>query len=222
MIPKTKIRVVIADDHAVYLDGLETLLSKDEDIEIVGTAAEGLRLVQLTKQLVPDVVLTDLKMPGMDGTEAIKEITAAGLPTHCIALSTFDSDYLIIEALEAGAMGYITKNAQRGEVIEAIKTVNQHHPYYCRTTTLKLAKQIAGSNFNPYNISNSYAFTDVEKQIIRLICEEKTSDEISKQLLMGRRTIEAMRAKILEKAGVKTPIGLVVYAIKNAYYLIRP
>jgi len=221
MIPKSKIRVLIADDHAVYLDGLEMLLSKDKDIEVVSTATEGSTLTHLTSRLIPDVVLTDLKMPGIDGIQAIREITSLGLATRCIALSTFDTDILIVEALEAGALGYITKNAQRGEIIEAIKTVNEHHPYYCRTTSLKLARQIAKSSFNPYKKDGLYLFNDVEKEIIRLICEEQTSEDISKQLFMSKRTIEGMRAKILEKAGVKTPIGLVIFAIKNAMFFVR-
>jgi DNA-binding NarL/FixJ family response regulator len=221
MIHKTRINVIIADDHAVYLDGLEMLLSKEEEIELIGTAADGDRLIHLTKQLSPDVVLTDLKMPGTDGVQAIKEITALNIPCYCIALSTFDSDYLIIEALEAGAMGYITKNAQRGEIIEAIKTVNQHHAYYCRTTSLKLARQIANSSFNPYKKPGVHLLNDIEKEIVRLICEEKTSEEISKELFIPKRTVEGIRAKILEKANVKTPIGLVVYAIKNALYFIK-
>jgi DNA-binding NarL/FixJ family response regulator len=109
MITKPVIRVIIADDHAVFLDGLETLLGKEEDIQLVATAADGERLVQLARQLLPDVVLTDLKMPGIDGIEAIKEITTLGLPTACIAISTFDTDYLIVEALEAGALGMLIK-----------------------------------------------------------------------------------------------------------------
>ena len=221
MICKNKIRVIIADDHAVYLDGLEMLLSKEQEIEIVGMATDGGRLIHLTKLLLPDIVLTDLKMPEIDGIQAIKEITALNLPCHCIALSTFDSDYLIIEALEAGAMGYITKNAQRDEIIEAIKTVNAHHAYYCKTTSLKLARQIANSSFNPWKKAGLHMFNDTEKEIICLICEEKKSEEISRQLFIAKRTVEGIRAKILEKAGAKTPIGLVVYAIKNALYFIK-
>ncbi|MBV9964041.1 MAG: response regulator transcription factor [Parafilimonas sp.] len=193
---KSKISVLIADDHAIYLDGLETLLSKDEEIEIIGTASEGARLIQLTKQLVPDVVLTDIKMPGVDGIDAIREISALRIPTACIALSTFDTDSLIVEALEAGAMGYITKNAQRGEIIEAIKTVNVNQPYYCRTTSLKLARQIAKSNFNPFKTEGSPSFNDTEKEIIRLICQENTSEEISKHIHMAKRTVQGNRANL--------------------------
>jgi DNA-binding NarL/FixJ family response regulator len=221
MIPQKKIRVIIADDHAVYLDGLEMLFSQEEEIEMVGRANDGEHLIHLTKQLSPDVVLTDLKMPGTDGIQAIKEITALHLPCYCIALSTFDTDYLIVEALEAGAMGYINKNAQRGEIIEAIKTVNGHHAYYCRTTSLKLARQIANSNFNPFKKAGINSLNDTEKEIVRLICEEKTSEEISKELFIPKRTVEGIRAKILEKTDVKTPIGLVVFAIKNSLYFIK-
>lgn len=223
MMYNKKIRVLIADDHPVYLDGLEVLLHNDMDIELVGTATNGEQLVRLTQQLLPDVVLTDLKMPGdIDGIQAIKEITALNLPCSCIALSTFDTDYLIIEALEAGAMGYITKNVQRGEIIEAIKTVNERQPYYCRTTSLRLARQIGKSSFNPYNKAGLHLFNELEKEMICLICREKTSEDIGKELFMAKRTVEGIRAKILEKAGVKTPIGLVVYAIKNSIYFIQP
>lgn len=221
MIPLHKIRVLIADDHAVYLDGLEMLFSQHEEIEVVGSAGNGEHLISLAKQLSPDVILTDLKMPGTDGIQAIKEITALNIPCHCIALSTFDTDYLIVEALEAGAMGYITKNAQRGEIIEAIKTVNEHRPYYCATTSLKLARQIANSNFNPYTKGAAHLLNNIEKEIVRLICEEKTSEEISKQLFIPKRSVERIRAKILEKADVKTPVGLVIFAIKNSLYLIK-
>lgn len=222
MIYNNKIRVLIADDHTVYLDGLEVLLSNHDDIELVGAAVNGEQLIRLARQLSPDVILTDLKMPGIDGIQAIKEITALNLPCACIALSTFDTDYLIIEALEAGAMGYITKNVQRNEIIEAIKTVHDRQPYYCRTTSLRLARQIGKSSFNPYNKAGLHLFNELEKEMICLICREKTSEDIGKELFMAKRTVEGIRAKILEKAGVKTPIGLVVYAIKNAIYFIQP
>ena len=220
MIPNTAIRVIIADDHAVFLDGLEMLLQKDEAIEVVGQASDGARLVDLSRQLLPDVVLTDLKMPGVDGIQAIKEIKALKLPSRCIAISTFDTDHLIVEALEAGAIGYIVKNAQRGEITEAIKTVHDYTPYYCKTTSLKLARQIAKSRFNPYQKTDFNLFNEEEKEIIRLICAEKTSKEIGEDLFIGKRTLDGIRARILEKAKVKTVIGLVIFAIKNGIFFI--
>lgn len=221
MIQQPKIRIIIADDHAVYLDGLQMVFAAEDDIEVIATAAEGGRLVQLVRQLLPDVVLTDLKMPGYDGLKAIKEIIALGLATHCIILSTYDSEAWIVEALEAGAEGYITKNADKIEIIKAVKTVNSNHPYFCKTSSLNLARQIAKSSFNPYKRSGQPSLNDQEKEIIRMICLEKTSEQISREMFVPKRTVEGIRARIIEKTGVKSPIGLVVYAIQHAIYLIK-
>lgn len=216
-----KIKVVIADDHDVYRDGLKMLLSKNKFIKLIGEASDGGQLIDLVKSLHPDVVLTDLIMPHVDGISAIKEISNLGLNVKTIAISTFDSDYLIVEALEAGALGYINKNAQKGEIIEAIKTVYENHPYYCESTSIKLMRKISKSKFNPYLKPTFDLFTEREKQIIYMICQEKTSEEIGKALNMGVRNIESLRAKILKKMDVKTTTGLVIYAIKNGLYRIE-
>ena len=136
--------------------------------------------------------------------------------TKCIALSTFDNDRLIMEALEAGAKGYITKNAQKGEIIEAIKLVNQSVFYYCKSTSSRLARMIGVSEFNPYAKAQTQLFTQEETDIIRLICKEKTSEEIAKILFMGKRNVERIRTRILSKMDVKTAAGVVMYAIKNS------
>jgi DNA-binding NarL/FixJ family response regulator len=215
------IKVIIADDHDLYRDGLKMLLSRDQEIEIVNEAYNGRILIKVVKQHKPDVVLTDLMMPDTDGIRAIREISEWDASIRCLAISTYDTDHLIIEALEAGAMGYLIKNADRGEILDAIKTVYNYHPYYCKSTTLKLARQISRSKFNPYTKENRELFSEKEKEIIRLICEEKTSEEIGKVLFMSRRTVEGMRSRILEKMNVKTPVGAVIYAIKNGIYFIE-
>ena len=214
------IKVIIADDHAVYRDGLKLLLSKEKEIKIVSEAYNGRILINEVIRHQPDVVLTDLIMPDIDGIGAIRAIAGSGSPARCIAISSYDTDHLIVEALEAGAMGYIIKNAERKEIIEAIKTVYAYHPYYCKSTTAKLARQIARSKFNPYTKENLSLFSEKEKDIVRLICQEKTSEEIGKQLFMSPRTVERIRGKILEKMNVKTSVGVAIYAIKNGIYVI--
>jgi DNA-binding NarL/FixJ family response regulator len=215
------IKVIIADDHDLYRDGLRMLLEKDKDIEVIGEAANGKQLVELVKQNPPDVVLTDLIMPGVDGVAAIKEIFKTGF-TRIITLSTFDSEHLIVEALEAGALGYILKNAQKGEIIEAIKTINDFRPYYCRSTSSRMARLVGQSKFNPYTKEKLDLFSEKEKEIIRLVCEEKSSEEIGKILFMSKRTVDGIRAKILSKMNVKTVAGVAIYAIKNGIYHIKP
>ena len=207
--------MIIADDHEVYRMGLRMLLQGSEEIELTGEAANGQKLIELVAENTPDVVLTDLMMPEMDGIEAIRRMKNAGF-TKCIALSTFDNDRLIMEALEAGAKGYITKNAQKGEIIEAIKLVNQSVFYYCKSTSSRLARMIGVSEFNPYAKAQTQLFTQEETDIIRLICKEKTSEEIAKILFMGKRNVERIRTRILSKMDVKTAAGVVMYAIKNS------
>jgi len=196
------------------------LLEKEEDLKIIEEAANGEELVLKTKQLKPNIVLADIMMPGINGIAAFRKIREENESTRCIALSTFDNEHLIVEAMEAGASGYIVKNAEKGEIASAIRTVNSGYPYYCKSTSLRVTRMLVKSSVNPYSKIITPVFSEREREIIKLICEEKTSEEIAKQLCIGVRTIESERAKILDKMKVKTPAGVVIYAIKNFLYYI--
>ncbi len=215
-----KIRVFIADDHDLYRDGLRMLLNKDGEIEVVGEASNGKELIDLAAKLNPDVIITDLIMPGIDGVAAIKTLFTKGM-TRIIALSTFDSERLIVNALEAGAKGYVIKNAQKGEIIAAVKMLYKYQPYYCSSTSGRLARRIGRSSFNPYDSENRHEFSEREKEIIRLVCQEKSSEEIAKLLFMSKRTVDGIRARILGKMNVKTTAGIAIYAIKNSIYILE-
>ncbi|MES2330243.1 MAG: response regulator transcription factor [Bacteroidota bacterium] len=212
------ITVIIADDHELFLDGLSMLITRSEHIKVLARAGNGSQLLEKFEEYMPALVLTDLRMPVMDGIAAIKRIRLQNKDTRIIALSSFDSDHLVVEALEAGANGYIVKNADRAEIIEAIETVMQHKPYYCKTTTTRLAKLIARSRFNPYKPSSKDLFNDIEKKIIHMVCDEIPSDEMANILFLSKRTIDGYRATILEKMDVKTPAGVAIYAVKNGLY----
>ncbi len=212
------IKVLIADDHDVYRDGLQMLLSKDRCIKILGQAADGRELVRLAGKEQPDIIITDLNMPLMDGVQAIRELSVVYPSLGMIALSVFDDEELVIQALEAGASGYVIKNAQRGEILEAVRTVVQGDPYYCLSTSTQFARKVSQSSFNPYWSRQRVAFTEKEKQVISLMCAERSGREIADTLYMNSRTVERMRAEIFEKMHVKTTAGLVIYAIKNKLY----
>lgn len=216
-----KIKVIIADDHDIYRDGLLMLLSRDPNIEVIAEANNGKTLIKLCNKLQTDIVLTDLRMPNFDGIEAIKKLSSYIPKIPCIALSTFDSDQLIVTALEAGASGYIIKNSQKGEIIDAIKTVMSGQPYYCQSSSQRLVNLIKNSHYNPYTNKSINSFTEKELSIIKLICEEKSSKEIGEILFMSGRTVEGIRAKILEKMSVKTAAGVAIYAIKNNLFSIE-
>ena len=215
------IKIVLADDHEIYLDGLQAMLQKQPDIEVVGLAGNGSECVHLAERLQPDVILTDIMMPVMDGVAATKHITEHHSLVSVVALSMFDQDNLIIDMLEAGAKGYLIKNAHKSEILDAIHSVHRNIPYYCRSTTTRLARLIGQSRYSPKYGSGLVSFSEREKEIIRLICEEKTTKEIAESLCMGSRTVEGYRIKILEKMQVHSVAGIVIYAIKHQLYKLN-
>lgn len=209
------VRLVIADDHEIFRDGLALMLSKQQDIQLIGQAGNGKELISLVKELRPDVVMTDVKMPIMDGIEATRSLLADNPYLSIIALSMFDEENLIVDMLEAGAKGYLLKNADKQEILDAIQSVYQGKPYYCHHTTSKLASLISKSKFNPYKKKDPMAFTDREKEIIRLICQQLTAQEIADKVFLSKRTVEGHRTKILEKMNVKNTAGVVIYALRH-------
>lgn len=211
------IKVAIADDHEVYRDGLRSLLEKSKELEVIGEASNGQELINLCAAERPDIVLTDIMMPVMDGIAATSELTTAYPSLRVIALSMFNQDSLIVDMLTAGAMGYLIKNAGKSEILDAIQSVYRGVPYYCKTTSMKLARMIGSS---PYGVKSKekVLFNEKEIAIIKLICEEKTSKEIADELFISPRTVEEYRERIREKIKAKTSMGIVVYAIRHEIY----
>ncbi len=212
---KYYIRLVIADDHEIFRDGLVLMLSKEKDIILDGQAENGLELIQMVNEKQPDVILTDIKMPRMDGIQATKLLLKNNPDQKIIALSMFDEENLIVEMLEAGAKGYLLKNADKHEIIEAIEQVYEGNSFYCKHTSAKLAKMIVKSNFNPYKKIERITFTDRELAIIKFTCQQLTASQIGEKLFLSKRTVEGYRTKILEKMNVKNTAGVVIYALKH-------
>src|ERR1044072_4068632 len=201
------IKVAIADDHEIFRDGLRAMLQKQPDILMVAEAANGKDLIEQVKTQEPDIVISDVKMPVMDGAAATRHLTEHYPHIGIIALTMFDEEDLIIDMLEAGARGYLLKNADKNEIIEAIKSVYQQQPYYCRHTSNKLAQMVAKSEFNPREI-----------EIVADICNGLTSKQIAEKIFLSVRTVEGLRLKIMEKMEVKNTAGIIIYAIKNNLY----
>lgn len=212
------IKVVIADDHELFRDGLKMMLDDTENIELCGEAIDGRALIELVNEHKPDVVVTDIRMPGLDGVEATKHIKEHFEHIEVVALSMFDDEELIMEMLEAGAIGYLLKNSDKPELVEAIHAAFDHEPYYCKHTSRKLTKLIAMSKAAKQKKEKEAEFTDKEKEIIRLICQEFTNKEIGKKLFLSTRTIEGYRMKILEKMDVKNTVGIVIEAMRLGIY----
>jgi DNA-binding NarL/FixJ family response regulator len=211
---KSSISLVIADDHEIFRDGLVLMLSKQEAITLVGQAGDGQELIRLVTELKPDIVLTDIKMPRMDGIAAAKLLLQQDPGLKIIALSMFEEENLIVEMLEVGAKGYLLKNADKKEILEAIFTVHEGNIFYCKHTSARLASLIVKSKFDPEKKKPHLLFTDREKEIIGLICRQFTAQEIGERLFLSKRTVEGYRTRILEKMEVKNTAGVVVYALK--------
>jgi len=212
---KNSISLVIADDHEIFRDGLALMLSKQETLSLVGQASNGRELIQLVTDKKPDLVLTDIKMPHLDGIAAAKLLLQQNPGLKIIALSMFEEENLIVEMLEAGAKGYLLKNADKKEILEAIFTVHGGDIFYCRHTSARLASLIVKSKFDPHKRDPGTLFTERERQVIQLICRQHTAQEIGEKLFLSKRTVEGYRTKILEKMEVKNTAGVVIFALKH-------
>ena len=212
------IKVIIADDHEIFRDGLRIMLQKQPDIHLVAEASDGKELIDQVEQWQPDIVISDVKMPRMDGVAATRHLTRHYPQIGIIALTMFDEEDLIIDMLEAGAKGYLLKNADKHEIVEAVKSVYSQEPYYCRHTSNKLAQMVAKSKFNPYKQNAKPEFNERENEIIGDICNGLTSKQIAEKIFLSVRTVEGLRMKIMEKMEVKNTAGIIIYAIKHGLF----
>ena len=212
------IKIVLADDHEIFRDGFRVMLKKQPGVNLIGEAENGEELIKLVEELQPDVVVTDIKMPRLDGIGATKILTKKFPHIAVISLSMFDEENLIIDMLEAGAKGYLLKNAHKDEIIAAVEAVHNDQMYYCNHTSRKLTKMIADSSFNPNRRPVKPEFSEKEINVMRLVCQEFSNKEIAFQLNLSVRTIESYREKIQKKINAQNTAGIVVYAIKNKIY----
>nr|WP_294793217.1 response regulator transcription factor [uncultured Mucilaginibacter sp.] len=209
------INIVIADDHEIFLDGLALMLSRQPNFNICGRASNGVQLMEIVDREKPDIVLTDIRMPVVDGIQSTKQILAAYPAMGIIALSMFDEENLVVEMLEAGAKGYLLKNAHKDEIIDAINTVHQNKIYYCAKTSFLLASMIVRSRAGNATQQPAVVLNDREKDIIKMICQQQTTQEIADKIYLSKRTVEGYRVKILEKIQAKNIAGVVIFALKN-------
>jgi DNA-binding NarL/FixJ family response regulator len=215
-----KITVLLADDHGVYRDGLISILEKDDQFEVVGEVDNGEKCIALVRQLHPDIVLMDIKMPTMDGIQATRLISDSFPTTQVIALSMYNEESFIVEMLDAGANGYILKSADKKEIQDALISVYKGNSYFCKGTSKSLTHLIAeNKNFKlDKNHAKALSFTDKELEIIQYLCKELNSQEIAEKMNLSKRTIEGWRLRLQEKLNVKSTVGIVIYAVRKGIY----
>lgn len=206
------ITVVIADDHTFFREGLSKVLQANKKIKVLAQASNGLELIEFAKQYTPDVLIVDISMPLLDGIKAVKEITRLGIRSKVIALSMHTEDSIILQMLDAGAMGFLDKNTSKKEMYEAIDSVLIHNSvYFPESTNAYMMELLASSSYKPYP-QKGVVFTPREQEVIQMICKDFTTKEIGVKLDLSPRTIDTHRIRIMEKMNVKSVAGLVAYA----------
>ncbi len=218
-----KINLVLADDEELFRVGMAHILSKDEDIEIVYQACNGKELLDYLAgvELLPDIIIMDIKMPELNGVEATKTIHKAYPEISIIALTTYNTKPFIRNMIHVGASGYLVKNSPPSKVLHTIKQV-YYNGFYYDTDVMKAIKGITNlANKNDAKtIFDDELITPREKDVLELICHQHTSQEIADKLFISKRTVEVHRKNLLEKANVKNIAGLVIFAIQNDLVLL--
>jgi DNA-binding NarL/FixJ family response regulator len=208
------IKVVIADDHALFRAGVKTALSVKKDVELIAEADNGMQLLNLLKHSEPDVILLDIQMPIMDGISALPEIRRLYPQIKVIILSMHNDHSMISKLMEIGANSYLTKNSDSETIYSAIKTCYEQEFFFNELTNKALLSGLR--NRRPdHGMPQEVHLTDKELTILKLMCEEKTTKEIADMVDISPRTVEAIRDKLKTKTGAKSMAGLVMYAVKN-------
>lgn len=209
------ITYAIADDHEVFRKGLQLVLRDDDRLKFLFEAENGFALMKLLEQKQPDVMLLDLKMPVMDGFAAAREIRRLYPVMKILILTMYDEEHLIVHMLEAGANGYLLKNADPEEIRKAIATVMENDYYFNDLVSGAMLKNLVQKNIAVPQFRSSVVLTEKELKVLELICQECTSAEIGEKVFLSPRTVEGIRAGIMEKIGARNIAGLVMYAVKN-------
>ncbi|HLF45436.1 MAG TPA: response regulator transcription factor [Chitinophagaceae bacterium] len=210
-----QIKVAIADDHKIFRDGIKMALKDKEYLRIIWEAEDGKDLMHKLKIKQPDVVLMDIRMPEIDGINAISLIRKEYETLKIIVLTMYDDQEMITRMMEMGANAYLTKTTDPEEIYQAILTCMNDDFYFNelvnKAVLMKLQHKKKVRQFYP----NPVKFSEKELRILKLIANDKTTEEISKEVFLSPRTIETIRQNMKQKVSAKTIAGLVMYAMRN-------
>lgn len=207
-------KLVICDDQAIVRDGLEMLVKLEPDIEVVGTADDGAAAMELVEKKKPDLVLMDLKMPVMNGVEAIRQIRAKFPDIKVLVLTTYDDDEWVFDAIQAGASGYLLKDTPRDEVIKAIRGTMAGKAYVDPSVAGKVLRQASSRQTQPATLITS-KLTDRETEVLRLIARGLSNTDIAGRLFLSEGTVRNHVSAVLAKLGVADRTQAAVIAIQH-------
>jgi DNA-binding NarL/FixJ family response regulator len=211
------IRVFLADDQALVRSGFRMLIEAEDDLQVVGEAADGASTIEQVRRIPTDVVLMDIRMPVLDGVEATRQIVAEGLPTRVLVLTTFDLDEYVFSALKAGASGFMLKDARPEDLLNAIRTVSLGEAVIAPSATRRLLDHVVPTlPTNPEGTDPRLELlTDRELEVLEEIAAGATNAEISAKLYMAEGTVKTHIGRLLSKLHCRDRVGLVLFAYES-------
>ena len=210
-----KIRLLIADDHPTFLEGLSRLLQDEEDLECIAKSTDGVETIKLAKELEPDVAIIDVSMPNLNGIEAAKQIKAACPTTAVLMISGFEYQSYIVASLQAGARGYMSKNAPLNEIVSAIRLVHKGGSVLDLKDTDKVVRYLTargGSNKIDFEQLQSR-----ELEVLKLAAKGMSNKEIAKELFISERTVQTHLVNIFRKLGVGSRTQAVLDGLRKGW-----
>ncbi len=214
------IHVLIAEDHHLVRQGVRALLEKSNDIQVVGEAQDGQEAVELALQLKPDVIIMDLSMPRLNGTQATEQIRAAQLPSQVVMLSMYSDDTLVRQALRSGVKGYLLKRSVAEELLLAVRAAARGETFLSSAISGLI---LAGVIAQPSTAEEQSPFESLsarEKQVLKLVAEGNTNNAIAQEMQISVKTVEKHRTNLMAKLNVHDTAGLVRLALKNGLIFV--
>jgi two-component system, NarL family, response regulator NreC len=212
---RTPIRCILVDDHTLFREGLRRILEAESDIQIVGEASNASEAVARVRELHPDVVLIDIGMPGMSSFEAARVISRESNGTRLIFLTMYEDEEYLLQCLDAGASGYILKDAPGPKLVSAVREVAQGRKYLSPQVLGKLVDDLRARSQGPQIVSRSSTLTPREREVVKLIAEGNSVKEIAALLGLSVKTIEAHKFNLMRKLNIHNKAQLVTYAIQK-------
>ena len=208
-------RVLLVDDHPLFREGVRALLSAEPDIEVVGEAADGKQAIELAGKLSPDIIVMDLVMPGMNGLQAARQLHDKFPDIKVLILSMYDDDEYVCQILKAGASGYVLKRAASDDLLRAIREVEKGGSALHPTVAAKLIKDYVRRAKSTEQRDSGSVLTARESEVLTLVAEGHTNQQIADMLGLGRKTVDTHRTNIMRKLDLHDVTALVKYALKR-------
>jgi DNA-binding NarL/FixJ family response regulator len=210
----SKIKILIADDHAIVRDGLKKLFSDQKDLEVIGEAEDGKEALEKVKALQPDVILLDIAMPQLNGLEVIGLIKESGIATQIVVLSMHSKGTYVQQVLAAGALGYVLKASPSSDILEAIRAAHRKEYFLSSKLRTEVISAYAQRQESKPAIGGYDLLTEREQQVFRLVAQGYSTGQIGDFLCVSPKTVEKHRTSIMNKLDVHDRLGLMKYAIK--------